>query len=118
MERSPWSSTVVVVVMSDPQPIGSLTGTPITPLNASYTALIATLVILLAIASAIGGVAAGGRLWTFGNDIGPESFGAVMTRGEEGEGNAVGWLIHTQIAVESSKPSSEVKRRGHQAPHT
>lgn len=82
--------------MSDPQPIGSLTGTPIPPINASYTALIATLVILLTVASAIvgrsfvlrrrhrrllddplreGGVTAGrggGRLWTFGNDIGPE----------------------------------------------
>ncbi|KIK25912.1 hypothetical protein PISMIDRAFT_22746 [Pisolithus microcarpus 441] len=85
--------------MSDPQPIGSLTGTPIPPINASYTALIATLVVLLAVASVIvgrsfilrrrhrrllddpireGGVTAGGsggggdRLWTLGNDIGPE----------------------------------------------
>lgn len=79
--------------MSDPQPIGSLTGTPIPPLNASYTALTATLIILLGVASAIvvrslilrqrrqrlldhphqGGIAAGdGRMWTFGNDIGPQ----------------------------------------------
>lgn len=79
--------------MSDPQPIGSLTGTPLTPLNTSYTALAATLIILLAVASAIvvrsvilrrrhqrlldhptrqgANTAAGGRTRRSRNDIGP-----------------------------------------------
>lgn len=39
--------------MSTPQPVNSLTGTNGDPLNASYTALIATLVLLLVVSSVI-----------------------------------------------------------------
>ncbi|KAL4078079.1 hypothetical protein J3A83DRAFT_4369541 [Scleroderma citrinum] len=39
--------------MSTPQPVNSLSGTDITPLNTSYTALVATLVLLLVVSTVI-----------------------------------------------------------------